>query len=160
MSDAATDRRYDEESRESEATHALDEARMVLPGIQALFGFQLIAVFNQRFTELPRSDQVIHLVSLLLVALAVAIIMAPAAYHRQAERGLISAHFIRLASRLVTLAMVPLMLGICLDLYVVSNLILLSRRASVAIVGSLFCVFLGLWFIFPQAGKKRSPSGR
>jgi hypothetical protein len=27
----------------------LDEARMVIPGIQALFGFQLIAVFNERF---------------------------------------------------------------------------------------------------------------
>jgi hypothetical protein len=28
---------------------AIEEARMVLPGIQALFGFQLIAVFNERF---------------------------------------------------------------------------------------------------------------
>ena len=31
---------------------ALDEARMILPGVQALFGFQLIAVFNQRFDDL------------------------------------------------------------------------------------------------------------
>ncbi len=29
----------------------LDECRMVLPGIQALFGFQLIAVFSPRFAE-------------------------------------------------------------------------------------------------------------
>jgi hypothetical protein len=29
----------------------LEECRMVLPGIQALFGFQLIAVFNARFAE-------------------------------------------------------------------------------------------------------------
>lgn len=28
------------------AQHLLEECRMVLPGIQALFGFQLIAVFN------------------------------------------------------------------------------------------------------------------
>jgi len=27
----------------------LEECRMVLPGIQALFGFQLIVVFNSRF---------------------------------------------------------------------------------------------------------------
>jgi hypothetical protein len=33
------------------ATYLLDECRMVLPGIQALFGFQLIAVFNQRFEQ-------------------------------------------------------------------------------------------------------------
>jgi len=36
----------------SEAAQALlDECRMVLPGIQALFGFQLLAVFNTRFAE-------------------------------------------------------------------------------------------------------------
>ena len=35
-----------------EATsHLLEECRMVLPGIQALFGFQLIAVFNSRFAD-------------------------------------------------------------------------------------------------------------
>jgi hypothetical protein len=27
------------------------EARMLLPGLQALFGFQTVAAFNQRFTE-------------------------------------------------------------------------------------------------------------
>jgi hypothetical protein len=30
----------------------VDEARMLLPGIQALFGFQLIAVFNQTFSQI------------------------------------------------------------------------------------------------------------
>ena len=29
-----------------EATHIFEECRMVLPGIQALFGFQLVAVFD------------------------------------------------------------------------------------------------------------------
>jgi hypothetical protein len=29
---------------------------MVLPGIQALFGFQLVAAFNQRFTDLSIAD--------------------------------------------------------------------------------------------------------
>ena len=32
-------------------SHLLEECRMVLPGIQALFGFQLVAVFNQAFWE-------------------------------------------------------------------------------------------------------------
>jgi cytochrome bd-type quinol oxidase subunit 2 len=130
----------------------------VLPGIQALFGFQLIAVFNDKFAELQRSEQVTHLVSLLLVALAVAIIMTPAAYHRQAEQGRISDRFIRLASRLMTVAMVPLMLGLCLDIYLVSEVILRSPVTSVAIVSLLFCVFLTLWFIYPQAKRRRPPA--
>ena len=38
------------------------EARMVLPGIQTLFGFQLIAVFNQGFkANLSQVEQIIHL---------------------------------------------------------------------------------------------------
>jgi hypothetical protein len=36
------DERADKTGRE-----AIEEARMVLPGIQALFGFQLIAVFQR-----------------------------------------------------------------------------------------------------------------
>ena len=45
-------------------THILEECRMVLPGIQALFGFQLIAVFNPGFSEhLSTSEQHLHLLS-------------------------------------------------------------------------------------------------
>ena len=67
---------------ENLAQEAIEEARMMLPGIQALFGFQLIAVFNERFHQLTEADQVLHYIALLLVALAIAIIMTPAAYHR------------------------------------------------------------------------------
>jgi hypothetical protein len=38
-------------SLEDALTHLLEECRMVLPGVQALFGFQLIAVFNRSFFE-------------------------------------------------------------------------------------------------------------
>jgi len=47
---------------EREANRVIEEARMVLPGIQALFGFQLVAVFNNRFeTALSPSEQTLHL---------------------------------------------------------------------------------------------------
>ena len=53
---------------------------MVLPGIQALFGFQLIAVFNERFRQLSEGEQLIHFTAIMLVAIAIALIMTPAAY--------------------------------------------------------------------------------
>ncbi len=37
------------ESLSQAITHILEECRMVLPGIEALFGFQLVAVFSQPF---------------------------------------------------------------------------------------------------------------
>jgi hypothetical protein len=141
-----------------EALHVLEEARMVLPGIQALFGFQLIAVFNQRFAaDLPSSQQVIHLIALLLTAISAALIMTPAAYHRQAERGQVSRYFIRLSSRLLTLAMAPLMAGICLDAFVVADLILGGALAAAVVAAGLFCLFSSLWFVFPSLRARRAP---
>src|SRR5690348_9471881 len=85
-----------------ETRTAVEEARMVLPGIQALFGFQLIAVFNQRFSELSSQAQLLHLTSIGFVTLSIALVMAPAAYDRIAERGWASRHFITLTSRLLS----------------------------------------------------------
>jgi Family of unknown function (DUF6328) len=72
---------------------------MVLLGVQALFGFQLIAVFNSAFRErLTSGEQLIHLVASGWVAMAVALVMAPAAYHRQTNPEEASERFIKLAT--------------------------------------------------------------
>src|SRR5689334_24698194 len=64
----------------------IEECRMLLPGIQALFGFQLIAVFNSTFGEkLSPLEQQLHLLAIGLVGVAIALILTPAAYHRQME---------------------------------------------------------------------------
>src|SRR5262245_35198719 len=83
-------------------THLLEECRMVLPGLQALLSFQFIAVFNAGFAEkLTPTEQRLHLLALGLVALAGALVMAPASYHRQTGPQEVSAYFLTLASRLL-----------------------------------------------------------
>jgi hypothetical protein len=78
-------------SLETEVDHVIEESRMVLPGIQALFGFQLIAVFNERFDiALPAAGRWMHSSPSVLIAFAIALIMPPAAFHRQAQRGFVS----------------------------------------------------------------------
>jgi len=68
------------------AQFLLEECRMVLPGMQALFGFQLIAVFSQTFDQkLSAMNQVLHLIALALVAIAIGLVMTPAALHRKTE---------------------------------------------------------------------------
>jgi len=139
------------EPLEQEANHVLEEARMVLPGIQALFGFQLIAIYNARFeTELAAYEQRLHLLAIVLVALAIALIMAPAAYHRQAERGRISRYFIDLSSNLLTWALAPLLVGIVLEVYLICRIVLESVPASFAIAAGMLVIFVGLWFVFPR----------
>jgi hypothetical protein len=107
----------DTERTEKMAMATIEEARMVVPGIQALFGFQLIAVFNEAFRRLEPFEQSLHFVALVLVALAIAIIMTPAAYNRLVERGSLSDLFVRLASWLVAAAMLPLMIALCVEVY-------------------------------------------
>ena len=60
----------------------LTEARVVLPGAQALLGFQLIAVLADGFDKLPESSRQLHLVSLVLLAVSTVLLMTPAATHR------------------------------------------------------------------------------
>jgi hypothetical protein len=144
------------ETLEEELDHVVEEARMVLPGIQALFGFQLIAVFNQRFEELlPYAGRVLHLVSLILVAIAIALIMTPAAYHRQAERGTISRELANLGSRLITIAMVPLTAAISLDVALVTYAIVATWWVSLIAGAALAIVFASLWFIYPEMKRRR-----
>ena len=56
------------------ADFLLNECRMVLPGIQALFGFHLIAVFNSNFQLLLTNlEQILHLFALALMAISIAL---------------------------------------------------------------------------------------
>ena len=131
------------------AGHLLDECRMVLPGIQALFGFQLIAVFNQRFADLPTRHQTLHLFATALVALAIALVMAPAALHRQAEPRAVSALFLKVSSRLLLASMMPLAISICLEIYIICELISTLQNYALAIAFTLFLFFVLFWIMLP-----------
>ena len=137
------------ETLEEEATHVTDEARMVLPGVQAVLGFQLVAVFNQRFQEFSPGEQTVHLPAFLLVALAMGLMMTPAAYHRQVERGRVSQRFIDLSSKLLTIAMLPLIAGLCLDTYLIARLILRDTAMAVIVAGAATLMLIGLWYALP-----------
>src|SRR4051812_24632642 len=116
--------RKEEVKLDSAATHLLEECRMVLPGIQALFGFQLIAVFNEAFDKiLSPGEQRLHFLALFLVALAAALVMAPAAIHRQSQQREVSERFIWLSSLLLRVSMLPLALGLTLDVYLIARVV-------------------------------------
>jgi hypothetical protein len=141
----------------AEATkYLLEECRMVLPGVQALFGFQLVAVFNAPFFEkLTHAEQCIHLLALALVAIAGALIMSPASYHRQTTPRATSADFLRLGGRLLLTAMVPLLLGIGLDFYLIARIVLGSSGFAALEAFGLALFFVLCWFALPRWGRKK-----
>jgi hypothetical protein len=142
------------ESLSAAVSHILEEARMVLPGIQAMFGFQLVAVFNQVFQErLLPAEQYLHFAATALVALSFGLILTPAAYHRQAEPEQISERFVILSTRLLRLGMVPLMIGICLDFYLIGILTTYNVTFSIISAFILLLVLMTLWYILPKSRK-------
>jgi hypothetical protein len=143
------------QSLEEASTQVDDEARMLLPGVQALMGFQLMAAFNQRFEQFSPGEQIMHFAAFLLLALTMGLLMAPAAYHRQAERCMVTERFVKMSSRLLTIAMVPFVAGICLDTYLLGKMILKETGPAILAAGVALVVFVGLWFVLPQLARPR-----
>ena len=139
-----------ERKRESSLTEkikeALIEARMVLPGAQALLGFQFIIVLMDRFTHIPKSSQYIHFASLCATALSTIILIMPAAYHRIVYHGEDSEEFHRAAGRMLLTAMVFIGLGTCGDFLVVCRIVTKSFVTSIVLSLELLGFFYGLWF--------------
>lgn len=146
----------EKESLEKEIGHIEQEARMVLPGIQALFGFQLIAVFNQRFGALGAGLQHLHLAALLCTSVATLCVLTPAAYHRLAEPGRLSERLSRIGSRALSFGMMPLMVGICLDLHVIARTLGLRPSVSAAISLGMLAAYGTAWFAFPLLNRSRA----
>jgi len=143
--------------------NSLDEARMVLPGIQAVFGFQLIAVFNERFAELPEMLRIAHFASLSLVVVAVALIMTPAAYDRLAEPDVVTRRFLANTATLLTTAMGVFGCAIASEMFVVAAMVTQSITLGVAASLVALALFGTLWFVFPlrrareEAARQRAP---
>lgn len=76
-----------EQSLETRIGQLLTELRVVLPGAQALFGFQVSAVLTNTFGTLGPLSRTVHLVSMGMVVLAIVLLIAPTTYHRIAARG-------------------------------------------------------------------------
>jgi len=138
------------------ASHLLEECRMVLPGIQALFGFQLIAVFNDGFSQkLPEAAQVLHYAAILLVAVAIALVMTPAAIHRRTSQRMVSERFLWLSSGLVLASMYPLAVGLCLEVYLIGIVVLKGQAIGALAAAALFLVFMILWIWVPRRERRK-----
>jgi hypothetical protein len=150
--------RREEISLDTAASHLIEECRMVIPGIQALFGFQLIAIFNQGFDDkLAEPVQVVHLVALILTALSMALVMTPAAIHRIAEPVSVSERFLWMASNLLLAGMVSLALGVALDVFVVTTALTRSHAIGLGVGVMALILFFALWLGLPRRERDRHP---
>jgi hypothetical protein len=140
---------------EDRITHVLEELRVVLPGTQALLGFQFVAVFSNGFASLAQWQKDLHFVSLMLVTFSGILLMTPAAYHRIVDEGGDSEAMHRFATRSLMLAMAALGTGLSLDLVVVVEVVLDSVTAGIVTAAIGVLMFATAWFILPATLRAR-----
>jgi Family of unknown function (DUF6328) len=136
-------------SLKSKIEQMLTEARVIIPGAQALLGFQLIAVLTKAFNELPSAFKYVHCVALSAVTLSVILLMTPAALHRIGFRGEDDPAFFAIGSRFVVAGSVPLAVGIAADVAVVFYKAIGNESVALASGVASLLVLLGLWLGYP-----------
>ncbi len=141
------------------STHMLTEARIALPGAQALIGFQLAVMMTKAFDGLPQASRLVHGASLLCVAAALILLVAPAAFHRIAFDGNDTERFYRIGSNLITLALLPLALGVSGDVYVAIERILGDGTAAIGTAAGSFALLSVFWFFYPLFLRGRTRRG-
>jgi hypothetical protein len=139
----------DTDSLHNEMRNIIEEARVILPGLQALFGFQTIAVFNDRFASLPIHATVCHLTGLGMVIVAIALVMTPAVYYRVVGPRCVSPRMVSRSSWLIRAAMAPLALGLALDMFTVIYAVTGALAASMVGALATLLILSSLWFVFP-----------
>ena len=138
----------------------LTESRVVLPGAQALLGFQFLAMVSNQFPTLPAASKFVHVGSLMAIALSTIWLMTPAAYHRIVEDGQASQRFLDFAGRMVVIALIPLALGLASDFYVVVQRVSGADWIAASLAAVLLCGFLGFWFGMTLLLRSRRPHPR
>jgi hypothetical protein len=143
-----------QEHLDSEMRNIIEEARVILPGVQALFGFQTIAVFNERFDDLETYAKICHVLGLAMVIVTIAMIMTPAVYYR-ACGGNATEHMAKLSSKMIHRGVAPLMLGLSLDMFTV--IFVVTSNLTVSIPGGVatLLLFVFVWYVLPAVGKRR-----
>jgi predicted membrane channel-forming protein YqfA (hemolysin III family) len=137
----------------------LQEIRVGQAGVQILFGFLLSIAFTNQYDQVDAAVRVIHLVTVMFAAAAVALLTAPAAWHRmlfrQQRRPLLVAAADRLASwglGCLAFAMTGTIVVLAAE---VANMTLAIILGSFAAVG-----FAVLWMMLPkryQRPKRSTP---
>jgi hypothetical protein len=134
----------------------LTEARVIIPGAQALFGFQFIAMLTSGFDRLPQSAKIIHAVALCLIAANVVLLMTPAALHRLSFGGEDTRSFLRMGSALVIAAPIFLAGGIAAELYVVMQEVSGNQGWAVVSAIASFLLLMLLWYGWPLVLRRRA----
>jgi hypothetical protein len=139
-------------------TELLGELRVALPGVQVLFAFLLAVPFNQGFQKATEFQKDVYLITLLLTALATALLIAPSAYHRLEFRQGDKKHVVFVANRFAIVGFGFLAAAMSSAVLLVTEYLFGSTTAVICTVGAAIVLY-GFWYGAPLARKARRKRG-
>jgi len=131
----------------------LQELRVAGLGVQVLFGFLLSLPFTNRFTRLSPAQRDLYLATLVLAAVATALLVGPVAYHRLVFRQGQKERLVRVASRMAIGGLAAVALAVCAAVLLVTSYVGGGLAAGL-IAGFVAILFGLLWFAFPLARRR------
>jgi hypothetical protein len=132
----------------------LGELRVAQAGVQILFGFLLSVVFTTPFREASGFEKVMHLVAVVLAALATALLAAPAAWHRILFREGRRDDILRVGNRTVLAGLVCLAAAVSDVVALIAKVV--YGPVAMGIVGGMIAIsFAVLWFVIPHLIRRR-----
>jgi hypothetical protein len=143
------------ERLDRELLELLNELRVVMPGVQVLFGFLLTVPFQQRFSEIDDVQRLLYFVTLLLTGASAIMLMGPSAFHRLTFRHGQKPYLVRLGTRQTIAGMALLALAMTGAVVLLTSV--LFDAATTIMTGAISLVlFSWMWGGLGLLARRRS----
>lgn len=140
------------ERMDREVIELLNEIRIVLPGIQVLFGFLLLLPFQQSFGEMSELDRSLYFVALVASATGGVLLIAPSTYHRIQFRNRDKERLLRTSNVLILVGTAALGLAIATAMFLIADIIY-GELVGVVVGAIAAVVVAGMWYGLPLSRK-------
>ena len=131
----------------------LQELRVAGLGVQVLFGFLLSLPFTAKFARLSQGQRDLYLGSLMLSAVATALLLGPVAYHRLVFRRGQKEGLVQAANLMAILGLAAVGLAVSAAVLLVTSYVGGGLAAGL-ITGFVAALFGLLWFAFPLTRRR------
>jgi hypothetical protein len=133
---------------EREDRRLIEELRVAGLGVQVLFGFLLALPFTTRFGSASSWQQQLYEATLIMAAIATALLLGPVAYHRLVFRRQMKHDLVKAANVMAIAGLAAVGLAITGAVLLVTSFVEPGAPAII-ITTAMAGLYAGLWFVLP-----------
>ncbi len=132
----------------------LQELRVAETGVQILFAFMLSIAFQQRFQTLDDVQRTIYVITLLFCTVAIALLVAPVAFHRLVFRQGLKDELVKITNALALGGTSFLLLAVLSGVLLILDYVV-GRTFAAVVTALLAVLFVSLWLVLPMSRRRR-----